>query len=74
MSAAEILEQLPKLSPVELQIVHQRILELEEAQEIEPGAELSTAIAEGLRSLQTEPTVSLEEARQKVTQWAGRSS
>jgi hypothetical protein len=74
MSATEILEELPKLSPAELQIVHQRILKLEEEQEIEPSAELNAAIGEGMRSLETEPTVSLAEARQKVARWAGRSS
>jgi hypothetical protein len=74
MSATEILAELPRLSPAELQIVHQRIMELEERHELEPSAELNVAIAEGLRSLETEPTVSLEDARHKVAQWAGRSS
>ena len=72
MSATEILEELSKLTPAELQLIHQRVLELEAAQEIEPSGELKTAIAEGLRSLETEPMVSLEEVRQKVAQWAGR--
>ena len=74
MSKTEILEELPKLSPTELQRIHERVLELEEAYQLEPSAELNTAIGEGVRSLETEPTVSLEEARQKVARWAGMSS
>ena len=74
MSATEILEQLPKLSPNDLQVVHERILELKEVHEIEAGAELNAAIALGLESLESEPTVTLDEARRKISQWAGRSS
>ena len=73
MSTAEILEGLSKLSPAELNLVHERILELEESHVIDPSAEFSAAIEEGLHSLRTEPTVSLEEARQKIAVWSGRS-
>lgn len=66
MSATEILEELPKLSLDDLQVVHERILELKEVREIEPSAELNAAIALGLESLENEPTISLDEARRKV--------
>jgi hypothetical protein len=72
MSATEILAELPKLSPDDLRIVHDRILELQEAQEIEPGPGLNAAIEEGMRSLKNEPLVSLEDARRDVSKWAGR--
>ena len=70
----EILEGLSKLSPAELSLVHERILELEESCVIDPSAEFSAAIEEGLHSLKTEPAVSLEEARRKVALWSGRSA
>lgn len=71
MSAAEILEGLSKLSPVELSLVHERILELEESHVIEPSAEFSAAIEEGLRSLATEPTFTVDEVRQEIPGWIG---
>jgi hypothetical protein len=74
MSAAEILEGLSKLNPVELNLVHERILELEESQMIDPSAEFSAAIEEGMHSLRTEPSVSLDEVRQKIGLWSGRSA
>ena len=74
VSASEILEELAKLSPVELQEVHQRILELEEEHTIAPNAAFNAAIAEGMRSLEDEPTVSLLEASQKIPRWVGRPS
>lgn len=74
MSTAEILEGLSKLSPVELNLVHERILELEESYVIEPSAEFSEAIEEGLHSMRTEPAASLEEVRQKIAVWSGRSA
>jgi hypothetical protein len=71
VSAAEILEGLSKLSPVELSLVHERILELEESHVIEPSAEFSAAIEEGLRSLATEPTFTVDEVRQEIPGWIG---
>jgi hypothetical protein len=74
VSTAEILEGLSKLSPVELELVHERILELEESCVIEPSAEFSAAIEEGMKSLRTEPSVSLEDARRKIAVWSGQSA
>jgi hypothetical protein len=62
------------LTPLELQRIHDRILELEEAQEIEETPELLAAIDEGQRSLETEPTYTLDDARLKIAQWASKSS
>lgn len=74
MSAAEILDELPKLSPAELQRIHDRILELEDAQEIQETPELLAAVDEGLRSLEKERTYTLNEARAKIAQWTSKSS
>jgi hypothetical protein len=74
VSTAEILDKLSELSPVELNVVDQRILELEESHVIEPSEEFSAAIEEGPQSMRTEPAVSLEEARRKISEWAGQSA
>jgi hypothetical protein len=74
MSAAEILDELPKLTVAELQHIHERILELEEAQEVEETPELLAAVDEGLRSLESERTYSPNEARAKIAQWASKAS
>ena len=74
MSTAEILEELPKLSPVELQHIHDRILELEEAQEVEETPELLAAVDEGLHSLENERTYTPDEVRAKIAQWTSKSS
>jgi hypothetical protein len=74
MSAVEILDELPKLTPVELQLIHERIMELEEVQEIEETPELLAAIDEGLRSLETEPTYALDEVRAHIAEWTSKSS
>jgi hypothetical protein len=74
VSAAEILQELSNLSPAELNLVHERILELEESHVIDPSPEFSAAIEEGMQSLRMEGAVSLEEARKRVTVWSGRSA
>ncbi|MEO8351908.1 MAG: hypothetical protein ABI680_09260 [Chthoniobacteraceae bacterium] len=74
MSATEILEELPKLTPEERLKIYQRIARMEHLDEIDPSPGFAAAIEEGLRSLETEPAVPLEEVRDKITQWAGLSS
>jgi hypothetical protein len=74
MSALEILKELPKLTPVELQHIHERILELEEALEVEETPELLAAVDAGLRSLETERTYTADEARARIVQWTSKSS
>ena len=73
MNTAEIIDGLSKLNPAELSLVHQRVLELEESYVIEPGAEFSAAIEEGIQSLATEPTFTVQEVRQEIAQWTGKS-
>ncbi|MEI9895896.1 MAG: hypothetical protein WDN28_18990 [Chthoniobacter sp.] len=74
MSAAEILDELPKLTPEERLRIYRQIAEMEHLDEMEPGAEFRSAIEEGLRSLKSEPVVPLEEVDEKIAQWAGLSS
>jgi len=74
MSTAEILNELPKLTPTELQHIHERILELEEAQEVEETPELIAAVDTGLRSLESERTYTPDEVRARIAQWTSKSS
>jgi len=74
MSAAEIIEELPKLTPEERLRIYRQIAAMEHLDEIEPSPEFRAAIELGLRSLETEPVVPLDEVRDKISQWAGRSS
>ena len=73
MSAAEILNELPKLTPLELQHIHERILELEEEQQVEESPELLAAVDEGVRSLEGEQTYTPDEVRTKIAQWTSKS-
>ena len=74
MSAAEILSELPKLTPLELQHIHERILELEEAQGVDETPELLAAVDEGVHSLENERTYSPDEVRAKIEEWTSKSS
>jgi hypothetical protein len=69
VSAAEILEELPKLTPEELEIVYHRAIELHQGQTMEPSSELLAAIDEGDQSLAKESSMSVDEARRIVTSW-----
>jgi len=74
MSATEILEELPKLKPADRWAILQRLSELETKEEIDPSPEMAAAIERGLRSAESEPCYTVEEVRDKATQWARRSS
>ena len=73
MSTTEILEELPRLSLVELQMVHERIIELESGCELDPSNALRIAIEQGLHSEQTESTEKIEAVRERLIRWAGSS-
>jgi hypothetical protein len=74
MSAAEIIEELPKLTAEERLQIYRQIAAMEQMGEIDPSPEFQAAIEEGMRSLENEPVVPLEGVRAKISQWAGRSS
>jgi hypothetical protein len=69
MSIKEILEELPKLTPSE----RQELRDWLDAEEFPETDELITAADEGLRSAETEPLLSIEEARSTIRQWATKS-
>jgi hypothetical protein len=74
MSTSEILEELPKLKLADRWAILQWLSELETKEEIDPSPEMTSAIEAGLRSVETEPCYTIEEARDKAKQSARRSS
>lgn len=74
MSATEIIEALPKLSPEDLKAVYERVLELENFRVLYPNPDLEGAIEAGLWSLENEPTSTVAEVEARVARWAGKSS
>jgi hypothetical protein len=67
MSVTEILERLDHLSPDELKVIQDKINLLNDDTEETP--EMLAAIDEGLRSLEEEPTITLEELRKEMRTW-----
>ena len=72
MSVTDIIQELPKLSPEDRQLLRQ---ELDERylQDFEETPEMLAAIDEGLRSLREEPTITIEELREKMKSWNFKS-
>jgi hypothetical protein len=73
MSITEILEELPKLSVEELDVVRRKLDELHGSVD-EETPELLAAIDEGIRSLREEPTSTLEEMEKRILSWRIKSS
>jgi hypothetical protein len=69
MSIKEILEELPKLSPEERQYVREWLA----TDEFPETNELIAAVDEGIRSSETEQSLSIEEARELIRRCATRS-
>ena len=69
MSIREILEELPKLSPEERQYVREWLA----TDEFPETNELIAAVDEGIRSSETEQSLSIEEARELIRRCATRS-
>ena len=74
MSLAEIIEELPKLTPEERRTIYQQIERLDGEPNFEPTSEMLGAIEEGTRSAQTERMYSVEEIKARTSQWANSSS
>jgi hypothetical protein len=66
MSATEILDELPKLTPAELEMTYRRAVDLHRGQTVEASPELLTAIDAADESLTKEGAVSVAKARQIV--------
>ncbi|PYJ54949.1 MAG: hypothetical protein DME82_09110 [Verrucomicrobia bacterium] len=69
MSATEILDELPKLTPAELETVYRRAVELHQGRTVEASPELLAAIDAADESFAKEGGVSLDEARRIAASW-----
>ena len=69
MSATEILDELPKLTPAELETVYRRAVELHQGRTVEASPELLAAIDAADESFAKEGGVSLDEARGIAASW-----
>ncbi len=69
MSFTELIEELRKLSPEELEAVQRTLDEVRQTEDFVPTPEMAAAIEEGRRSLREEPTVTLEELREEMKTW-----
>ena len=74
MTLAEIIEELPKLTPEERRAIYQQIERLDGEPTFEPTLEMLVAIEEGTRSAQTERLYTADEIKERIRQWANSSS
>jgi predicted transcriptional regulator len=76
MSFTEIVEELRKLSPEELEAVQRTLDEVRQGrgQEIEETPEMRAAIDEGIRSAKEEPLIPIEEVIAEIKTWNTKSS
>ena len=69
MSATEILNELPRLTPAELEMIYRRAVELHQGQTLEASPELLSAMDAADESVVKEGGVSLNEARRAVASY-----
>ena len=69
MSMTEILDELPRLSDSERQMVLRRLIQFDAGLDTEETPEMIASIDAGIRSMETGPGVPLEEARRRVAGW-----
>jgi len=68
MSVNEILAEIEKLSPDELQVIQEK-LDLRLHDDSEETPEMLAAIEEGLRSSREEPSCTIEDLREDLRKW-----
>ena len=73
MSVAEILEELPKLSPTDQSLIRDCIEELQMGN-FDETPEMLAAIDEGIRSAENEPGYPVEAVRAELSSWITKSS
>jgi hypothetical protein len=66
MSMNKILAEIPRLSASEREVLLSRLVEMDAGADVEETPEMLAAIDAGVRSLETGPGVSLEEARRRL--------
>ncbi len=69
MSTTEILDELGRLEPAELELIYRRAMELHRGLAIEASPELLAAIDEADESLAREGGVGIDEARRILASW-----
>ena len=69
MSVSEILEELPKLTLAELEIIYRRAAELHQGYTVEASPELLAAIDDADESFAKQGGVSSDDARRIVALW-----
>jgi hypothetical protein len=69
MSATEILDELPKLNPAELEIIYRRAVELHQELTLEGSPELLAAIDAADESFAKDGGVDVDAARRIVASW-----
>lgn len=69
MSASEILEELPKLTLAELEIIYRRAAELHQGYAVEASPELLAAIDDADESFVKLGGVNIDDARRIVASW-----
>jgi predicted transcriptional regulator len=74
MSFTELLQELPKLSPDELDQLRNTLDGMRQGEDIEETPELLAAIDEGIRSAEDGPMTTLEELRQEMLTWKSTGS
>jgi hypothetical protein len=73
MSVAEILQELPRLSPVEQDIIRECLDGLM-SEGFEETDEVLAAIDEGIRPAETEQGHTVEQVRAEIPSWLAKSS
>jgi len=67
MSVQEIINELPKLSEQDREMILRRLVNMDEG--FEPTPAMEEAIRQGMRSLREEKTYSAAEVRARIAQW-----
>ena len=70
MSVQEIIEELPRLSEEERELILRELVNLDEP--FEPTAAMEAVIREGLRSIREEKTYTAAEVRSRIAAWTAR--
>ncbi len=72
MSMNEILEEIPRLSANEREVLLHRLVEIDASADLEETPEMLAAIDAGIRSIETGRGVPLEEARRCLDEWISK--
>jgi hypothetical protein len=73
MSVLEILQELPKLSTNDQELIRERLDALQ-VESFEETPEILAAIDAGIRSAETEPSWTVEQVRGEIASWLTKSS